>query len=94
MAQIATTTIRMDSELKSKFDYLCKEFGMNINTAFNIFAKAVVRTRRIPFVIETDDAYASERLKNAFTKIREEASEIDMSLDEINAEIGKTRIGE
>lgn len=84
----------MDSELKSKFDYLCKEFGMNINTAFNIFAKAVVRTRRIPFVIETDDAYASERLKNAFTKIREEASEIDMSLDEINAEIGKTRIGE
>ena len=51
MTQTAMT-IRMDSELKVQFDALCDEFGMSTNTAFNIFARAVVRNRRIPFVIE------------------------------------------
>lgn len=90
MAQIATT-IRMDSELKGKFDCLCEEFGMSINTAFNIFAKAVVRTRSIPFAIETEEAYTSGKLRNAFEKLREEASDMDISLDEINSEISKHR---
>ena len=38
MAQ-ATFSIRMDESLKNQFDNLCKEFGMNASTAFNIFAK-------------------------------------------------------
>ena len=40
MAQ-ATFSIRMDESLKNQFDNLCKEFGMNASTAFNIFARAV-----------------------------------------------------
>ena len=51
MAQTAMT-IRMDQDLKVQFDALCNEFGMSTNTAINIFARAVVRKRRIPFVIE------------------------------------------
>lgn len=35
MAQ-ATFSIRMDESLKNQFDNLCKEFGMNASTAFNI----------------------------------------------------------
>ena len=46
MAQ-ATFSIRMDESLKNQFDNLCKEFGMNASTAFNIFARAVVRERKI-----------------------------------------------
>ena len=42
MAQ-ATFSIRMDENLKNQFDNLCKEFGMNASTAFNIFARAVLR---------------------------------------------------
>lgn len=34
------------------FDSLCKEFGMSTNTAFNIYVRQVVRSRRIPFAIE------------------------------------------
>ena len=48
MAQ-ATFSVRMEEELKRQFDALCEEFGMNTSTAFNIFARAVVRERRIPF---------------------------------------------
>ena len=35
MAQ-ATFSIRMDQELKEKFDKLCSDFGMTASTAFTI----------------------------------------------------------
>lgn len=85
MGQIATT-IRMDSELKSKFDKMCEEFGMSINTAFNIFAKAVVRSRSIPFKIEADDRVTSS-CQAAFYTLREQAKISQMTLNEINEEI-------
>ena len=50
MAQ-ATFSIRMDEDLKKQFDNLCTDFGMTASTAFNIFARAVVRERKIPFEI-------------------------------------------
>ena len=33
MSQTAVT-IRIDSDIKNKFDELCNEFGMSVNTAF------------------------------------------------------------
>ena len=96
MAQTAMT-IRMDQDLKVQFDALCDEFGMSTNTAINIFARAVVRKRRIPFVIE---APAKEDVvskgKAAFDELRRIAaanSLTGMSLEEINEEIRLTREG-
>ena len=43
--------IRMDENLKKRFDYLCNEFGLTMSTAINMFIKAVVRENRIPFEI-------------------------------------------
>ena len=42
---MATTNvnIRMDSELKKQFSTFCEDMGMNMTTAFNIFAKKAVR---------------------------------------------------
>ena len=51
MAQSAVT-VRIDSDLKTQFDALCEQFGMSANTAFNIFVKAVIRSRSIPFAIK------------------------------------------
>lgn len=96
MAQTAMT-IRMDSDLKAKFDALCDEFGMSTNTAFNIFARSVVRNRRIPFTIEApakEDAV--EKGKAAFDQLRRIAAEnglVGMSLEEINEEIRLAREG-
>ena len=50
MAQ-AAFSVRMDENLKKQFEMLCNDFGMNVTTAFTIFAKAVVRERQIPFKI-------------------------------------------
>ncbi|MDO4280533.1 MAG: type II toxin-antitoxin system RelB/DinJ family antitoxin [Peptococcaceae bacterium] len=46
--------IRMDTEVKQQFEAFCNEMGMNMSTAFNIFARKVVREERIPFEIGRD----------------------------------------
>lgn len=90
MAQ-ATFSVRMDETLKKQFDTLCQEFGMNATTAINVFARAVVRQRRIPFDIASTEMNVSrEGAMRAFMALREQAVEngvADMSLDEINDEI-------
>ncbi|MCI8510840.1 MAG: type II toxin-antitoxin system RelB/DinJ family antitoxin [Lachnospiraceae bacterium] len=53
MAQ-TSINIRMDETLKRQFDLLCNELGLNMSTAFNIFAKTMVRQQRIPFEISLD----------------------------------------
>lgn len=59
MAQ-TTINIRMDEELKKQAEALFLDFGMNMTTAFTIFAKAVVRERKIPFEITASDPFYSE----------------------------------
>lgn len=94
MAQ-ATYSIRMDTELKEKFDELCSDFGMTASTAFTIYAKKVVRERRIPFEITSpDEEITRERGLEAFYELREQAKKNGlqgMTLDEINEEIRLTR---
>ena len=88
-------TIRLDSDLKMQFDSLCEEFGMSTNTAFNIYVRQVVRSRRIPFDIEApakDDIMNKRRA--AFYEMRQTAADAgiqDMPLDEINEEIRLAR---
>ncbi|MCD8021101.1 MAG: type II toxin-antitoxin system RelB/DinJ family antitoxin [Clostridiales bacterium] len=87
----------MDENLKHQFDSLCTEFGMNATTAFNIFARAVVREKRIPFEIKaSDDALKRDGMK-VFSELREQAKQNgiqDMTLEDINEEISKVRRGE
>ena len=88
MAQSAVT-VRMDSQMKMQFDALCEQFGMSANTAFNIFVKAVIRSRSIPFIIKGTpsvmDLFMQQR------KAAEESSEPELTLDEINEEIRAAR---
>lgn len=74
MAQ-TVINIRMDEELKKQVEYLFSEFGMNMTTAFTVFAKAVVREKRIPFEIyASNDAFYNEynqnRIKQAIADIK------------------------
>lgn len=95
MAQIAMT-VRMDAQQKSKFDDLCEQFGMSANAAINVFVKAVIRTRSIPFAIKAkeskEDKVAADA-RAAFENMCKTAREnnLEMSLDEINAEIREVR---
>ena len=60
MAQ-ATFSIRMDESLKKQFDSLCSDFGMTASTAINVFARAVVRERKIPFEIYLHQSRKSQK---------------------------------
>lgn len=53
-------SVRMDNETKIEFEKFCKEVGLSISGAFNLFAKKVVRERRIPFDISIEDPFYSE----------------------------------
>jgi DNA-damage-inducible protein J len=68
-------SVRMDEKLKKQFDTLCNEFGMNTTTAITVFAKTVVRERKIPFEITAqEDPFWSEtnqaHLKQAIADIQ------------------------
>jgi DNA-damage-inducible protein J len=41
----------MDEDIKRRFDYFCVDAGMNAGVAVNLFARAVLREKRIPFEI-------------------------------------------
>ncbi len=92
MAQVSMT-VRMDAGLKAAFDDLCAQFGMSVNTAMTIFAKAVVRERAIPFEIKATNEEPMDGL-SAFYALRAEAQNngvSEMSLEEINQEINSAR---
>lgn len=96
MAQVAFS-VRMDAELKKEFDALCEDFGMNTSTALNIFARTVVKTRKIPFEIQASSEYDKEILqkgKEAFYSMRSKvlAEEVaEKSPEEINSLISNIR---
>ena len=89
MGQVAFT-VRMDTEVKKRFDELCKDFGMSANTAFNVFARAVIRQERIPFDLESDNQAALNRAAQAMERMRQSAAAngvSEMSMEEIDEEI-------
>ncbi len=94
---LATFSVRMDENLKRQFDALCSDFGMNATTAFNVFARAVVREKKIPFEIKCSEDTTRQSGMQAFMELRTQAKENgvqDLTLDEINDEIRKARYEE
>lgn len=86
----AAFTIRMNNDLKGQFEQMCENFGMSMSTAINLFARAVIKQKRIPFDIEYNSDANLLRAKNISESLRKEAESngtANMSLDEINKEI-------
>ncbi len=62
MAQ-TMVNFRQDSDLKAEMDRVCKAMGLSASTAYNIFARKVVREQRIPFEVGIDPFYSSSNQK-------------------------------
>lgn len=56
--------IRMDEDLKKNMESICQELGMNLTTAFTIFARKVSREKRIPFEVSVDPFYSESNLSH------------------------------
>jgi DNA-damage-inducible protein J len=49
-----TFSVRMDSDVKKQLDEFCGNVGMTTTVAFNMFARAVLREKRLPFEVTTE----------------------------------------
>jgi DNA-damage-inducible protein J len=54
---LSTLTARVDEHDKIDFDTFCSSVGLTSSAAINIYVKAVLRERRIPFEIKQDDPF-------------------------------------
>jgi DNA-damage-inducible protein J len=61
MAQVLVN-IRMDEDLKKAMERTCQSLGMNMTTAFTIFAKKMSREQRIPFEVSVDPFYGEKNM--------------------------------
>ena len=93
---MATTTvsIRMDSELKRRFEQFCEDVGMSMTTAFTIYAKKVVNEDRIPFDIgreipneETLAAIDEVRRMKADPSLGKTYTDVDQMMEELLADV-------
>jgi DNA-damage-inducible protein J len=51
MPETVDVTISLDRDVKEQAESMFADFGMNLSTAFNIFARQSLRQGRIPFEI-------------------------------------------
>jgi DNA-damage-inducible protein J len=65
MPKETVLSVRMDEDTRKEFDAFCSKVGLTASAAVNMFARAVLRERRIPFAItdETDLFYSESNMK-------------------------------
>ena len=84
-----TVTIRIDEDIKRRFEKFCSDVGMNMSVAVNMFIRASLKDQRIPFVIESPK---SAKGLDLLRDMRAEAeSRGFLSDEEIEAEIKAAR---
>lgn len=62
MGQTVLFNFRMDAQVKADMEKVCEDLGMNMSTAFNIYAKKIAREHRIPFELSADPFYSESNL--------------------------------
>lgn len=78
---------RMEEELKRSMESICQELGINMTTAFTIFAKKVAREKRIPFDLSIDPFYSQsnmEAISQSKTQI-EKGNVVIKTMEELEA---------
>jgi len=79
----------MDDDLKKSFEATCNDMGMPMAVAMTIFAKRVVRERKIPFDVSAAvDPFYSEKNMQALkhsAKQLDEGKIVTKSLEELEA---------
>ena len=71
MAKVVVN-FRIDKDTKKEMEEICKDIGISIGTAFNIFAKKFTRERKMPFELDAAPFYSQkniERLKKSIEQM-------------------------
>ena len=86
MSNSTLVNIRMDNGLKADMEATCRELGMNMTTAFTIFAKKMSREKRIPFEVSIDPFYSESNKAALAESIRqlEQGKTVSKTMNELN----------
>ena len=58
---MVNVNIRMDDNLKEQFSDFCDNIGLSMSSLFNVFAKKVVKEKKVPFELTyNEDPFYSE----------------------------------
>ena len=68
----SVVNVRFDEDLKKQLDSICSELGITVSSAITLFAKKVVREKRIPFALslDSDGPAADAGTDSAFREIQ------------------------
>ena len=75
---MATLTINTDEKTAENFDAFCEELGLDMSTAINLFMKACLREKRIPFELSLLNKENSKILENTPPSIEELMENLDI----------------
>lgn len=86
MAQ-TLVNVRMDEDVKKSMEETCKELGITMSTAFNIFARKMCREKRIPFEVSIDPFYLESNIKAIEESIKQlkEGKVVVKTMEELEA---------
>lgn len=86
MAQ-TLVNIRIDEDVKKSMEEICKELGITMSAAFNIFARKMSREKRIPFDVSIDPFYSESNMKALMASIKqlEEGKVVEKTIEELEA---------
>ena len=75
---------RIDSKLKKEMEKVCKELGITMSAAFNMFAKNLVKTKNINFSLnkKLDEGIDFQHLFENFGNYKEDKGVIKNDLEE------------
>ena len=71
---LAAVSFRMDAKLKKNFESIIQMMGLNMTTAFTVFAIQVVNEGRIPFAIKADPFWCAENQ----ARLRESIAQLEL----------------
>lgn len=78
-AQSVLVNFRLEESDKNNMEKICEEIGLSMSAAFTIFAKKVVREKRIPFDLNVDPFYSPENMKRLTEAMEDATKGVKMS---------------
>ena len=86
MAQV-TVNFRTDKEVKQGMDSLCKKLGLTPSTAYNLFARKMIREQRIPFEVSYDPFYSESNIRALDESLKQfdEGKTVVKTLDDLKS---------
>jgi DNA-damage-inducible protein J len=84
---LATLNVRIDEDIKKRFDQFCADVGMTATTAVNLFARAVLREGRIPFEIaeDTTPSFVIKDMNDTYRKLEDAERSLAAGIPAIEA---------